>query len=162
MRTFTDAELEELIRCPKEVVEPPRREMRIDGKMKRNDMGLKSKDGKHVFRAFLRQSDDFPENFSLGLMYQPGEEPGSFQLLRCNGQHGGERVHPHHAVFHIHRSKAEDINAGILEPREIEQAASYASFREALAHFCSLIQLDRPDDYFPGLTQAILFPEGEG
>src|SRR5436190_1097893 len=144
MRIFTDAELEELIHCPKEVVEPPRREMRIDGKMKRNDMGLKSKDGKHIFRAFLRQSDDFPENFSLGLMYQPGEEPGSFQLLRCNGQHGGERVHPHHAVFHIHRSKAEDINAGILEPREIEQAASYASFREALAHFCHLIQLDRP------------------
>jgi hypothetical protein len=162
MRTFTDAELEELIRCPKEVVEPPRREMRIDGKVKRNDMGLRSKDGKHAFRAFIRQSDDFPENFSVGLMYQPGEEPGSFQLLRCNGQHGGERVHPHHAVFHIHRSKAEDINAGILEPREIEQAASYASFREALAHFCRLIQLDRPDDHFPGLTQTILFPEGEG
>jgi hypothetical protein len=136
--------------------------MRIDGKMKRNDMALKSKDGQHAFRVFIRQSDDFPENFSLGLMYQPGEEPGSFQLLRCNGQHGGERVHPHHAVFHIHRSKAEDINAGILEPREIEHAASYASFREALAHFCRLIRLDRSDDYFPGLTQAILFPEGEG
>src|SRR3990172_4574315 len=123
------------------VVEPPRREMRLDGKMKRNDMTLKSADGKHSFRAFMRQSDEFPENFSVGLVYQPGEEPGSFQLIRCNGQHGGERVHPHHAVFHIHRSKADDINAGILEPRQIDQAATFASFREALAHFCRLIQL---------------------
>ena len=59
--------------------------MRLDGKMKRNDMTLKSTDGKHSFRAFLRQSEEFPENFSVGLVYQPGEEPGSFQLIRCNG-----------------------------------------------------------------------------
>ena len=143
------------------VVEPPRREMRLDGKMKRNDMTLKSADGKHSFRAFMRQSDEFPENFSVGLVYQPGEEPGSFQLIRCNGQHGGERVHPHHAVFHIHRSKADDINAGILEPRQIEQTDAFASFREALAHFCSLINLENPDDYFPGISQTRLFPEGE-
>ena len=161
MRTFTDDELESLIRCPKQVAEPPRREMRLDGKMKRNDMTLKSTDGKHSFRAFLRQSEEFPENFSVGLVYQPGEDPGSFQLIRCNGQHGGERIHPHHALFHSHRSKADDINAGILEPRQIEQANTFASFREALAYFCRLINLERPDDYFPGLTQTQLFPEGE-
>ena len=109
----------------------------------------------------MRQSDEFVENFSIGLMYLPGEEPGSFQLLRCNGQHGGERVHPHHAVFHIHRGVAEDINAGILEPRIIEQSSSYASYREALAHFCAIIKLERPDDYFPGLSQAQMFPEDE-
>ena len=102
MRTFTDEELESLIRCRKEVVDPPRREMRVDGKMKRNDMTLKSADGAHSFRVFMRQSEEFLENFSIGLVYQPGEEPGSFQLIRCNGQHGGERVHPHHAVFHVH------------------------------------------------------------
>jgi hypothetical protein len=94
-------------------------------------------------------------------MYQPNEEPGSFQLVRCNGQHGGERVHPHHAVFHLHRSKADDINAGILEPRHIEQTATYASFREALAHFCRMIQLERPEDSFPGITQTRLFPDDE-
>lgn len=140
----------------------PRREMRLDGKNKRNDMTLKSVDGKHSFRVFIRQNEEFPENFSVGLVYQPGEEPGSFQLIRCNGQHGGERVHPHHAVFHIHRSKADDINAGILEPRQIDLAATFASFREALAHFCRLIKLEGPDDYFPGLSQTqFMFPEGE-
>src|SRR3989442_4730423 len=161
MRTFTDEELESLIRCRKEVVDPPRREMRVDGKMKRNDMTVKSADGAHSFRVFMRQSEELLENFSIGLVYQPGEEPGSFQLIRCNGQHGGERVHPHHAVFHVHRSTADDINAGILEPRQIEQATSFASFREALVHFCHLIRLERPDDYFPGLNQTRLFPEGE-
>ena len=109
----------------------------------------------------MRQSDEFPENFSIGLMYLPGEEPGSFQLVRCNGQHGGEKVHPHHALFHIHRTKADDINAGILEPRSIEETNGYASFREALSHFCAMIQMERPDDYFPGLSQTRLFPGDE-
>jgi hypothetical protein len=161
MRIFTDEEFEGLVACPKQVVDPPRRDMRVEGKMKRNDMTLKSVDGKHSFRVFMRQSDEFIENFSLGLMYVPGEEPGSFQLIRCNGQHGGESVHPHHAVFHIHRSKADDINAGILEPRHIEQSTAYASFREALAHFCAIIRLEKPDDYFPGLSQTLMFPEDE-
>jgi hypothetical protein len=161
MRTFTDFELQGLIECAKVVVDPPRREMRLDGKMMRNDMTMKSVDGKHFFRAFMRQSDDFTENFSVGLMYLPGEEPGSFQLLRCNGQHGGERVHPHHAVFHIHKSRADDINAGIMEPRFIEETRAYASFREALFHFCTIIRLEAMDDYFPGLNQFVLFPNTE-
>lgn len=153
MKTFTDDELSKLINCPKLVVDPPRREMRVDGKMKRNDMVLKSTDGQHAFRVFMRQSDEFPENFSIGLVYQPGEEPGSFPLIRCNGQHGGERVHPHHAVFHIHRTKAADINAGILEARGIEGTTAYASYKEALAHFCAMIQMENVDDHFPGLAQ---------
>jgi hypothetical protein len=160
MRTFTEADLDRLIRCRKQVTDPPRREMRQDGKMRRNDMNLKSADGDDAFRVFMRQSEEFPENFSVGLVYLPGEDPGSFQLLRCNGQHGGERVHTHHAVFHIHRTSAEDINGGILEPRQIEQAPAYASYREALAHFCRVINLENPDDYFPGISQQILsFPE---
>lgn len=161
MKTFTDDEFANLIACSKQVIDPPRREMRVDGRMKRNDMTLKSVDSRHSFRVFMRQSDEFPENFSIGLMYLPGEEPGSFQLLRCNGQHGGEKVHPHHALFHIHRSKADDVNAGILEPRDIEQTTAYASFREALAHFCAMIHLEKSDDYFPGLSQARLFPGDE-
>ena len=159
--TFTDEHLVTLVSCPKQVLDPPRHEMRLEGRMRRNDMTLQSADGDHLFRAFLRQSEDFPENFSIGLIYQPGEEPGSFQLIRCNGQHGGERVHPHHAVFHVHRSRAEDINSGILEPREIERAEAYASFREALAYFCRIIRLQNPDQYFPGISQSRLFPEPE-
>ena len=48
-----------------------------------------------------------------------------------------------------------------LEPRQIDQAVTYALFREALAHFCRLIELEKPDDYFPGVSQTKLFPEGD-
>jgi hypothetical protein len=37
----------------------------------------------------------------------------------------------------------------------------YASFREALAHFCVTIQLAGADDHFPGLSQTRLFKEDE-
>ena len=77
-------------------------------------------------------------------------------------KHGGEKVHPHHAVFHIHRIKADDINDGILEPQHIDQTTAYASFREALAHFCTLINVEKADDYFPGLHQGLLnFPTAQ-
>ncbi len=124
-------------------------------------MTLKSMDGKHSFRAFMRQSEEFPENFSIGLIYVTGEDPGSFQLVRCNGQHGGERTHPHHAVFHVHRIKAADINSGILEPRHIDTSADFASLREALSHFCRLTRIQNPDEFFPGILQSRLFPESE-
>jgi hypothetical protein len=161
MRAFTDQELGSLITCSKQVVEAPRRDMRQDSKMKRNEMTLKSSTGKDEFRVFMRQSDDFPENFSIGLVYLPGEEPGEFILLRCNGQHGGTKVHPHHANFHTHRMKAEDLAAGIKEPRIIEEAKGYASFAEALRAFCQWIGLSNADTdiYFPSLNQGRLFPE---
>ena len=62
-------------------------------------------------------------------------------------------------MFHVHRIKADDINVGILEPQQIEQTTGYASFREGLAYFCNLINLEKADDYFPGLNQTLLnFP----
>ena len=78
MRTFTDDELAGLIACSKQVVDPPRREMRVDGRMKRNDMTLKSADDKHSFRVFIRQSEEFPENFSFGLIYFRVMNPAAF------------------------------------------------------------------------------------
>lgn len=161
MRSFQDGELDDLVSCPKRVHEPPKREMRIDGRMRRNDMSLKSLDDRHLFRVFLRQSTEFPENFSIGLVYLPGSDPGSFALIRYNGQHGGERAHPHHAVFHVHKARAEDVNAGILEPRLIERATDYASFRQALARFCSVIQMQDVEAHFRGLTQASLLTGDE-
>ena len=65
-------------------------------------------------------------------------------------------------MFHIHRIKADDINDGILEPRQIDQTNAYASFREALAYFCAWIKVEKTDDYFPGLNQGLLsFPAAQ-
>ena len=161
MLTFTERDITDLITCRKEVVDPPRLEMKLEGKMKRNEMTIRSSDNKHEFRVFMRQTEEFQENFSIGLVYLPHKDPGEFILIRCNGQHGGTKSFPHHAVCHIHRMRAEDLNAGIKEPRMIEQTGEYASFTEALRIFCHHINLDSADQYFPGLVQRRLFPGEE-
>jgi hypothetical protein len=121
MPTISEREIDRLITCPKEIVDPPRREMKLEGKMKRNEMTLRSADNKQEFRVFMRQTEEFQENFSIGLVYLPHEDPGEFILIRCNGQHGGTRLYPHHGIYHIHRISADDLIAGIKEPRVIEQ-----------------------------------------
>ena len=35
------------------------------------------------FQVFMRRSDEFPENFSIGLIYQPNDERGEIVLMRC-------------------------------------------------------------------------------
>lgn len=156
---YTDEDFTQLIACPKRVSQPPRKEMRTDGQMLRNEMEFESMDGKHAFRAFIRQSRSFNENFSLGIDYLPKDEPGSFCLLRCNGMHGGHKVHPHHLNCHIHRSKAEDVNAGLRVERHIEPTSEYAAFRDALRYFLHKVNVQTSDlsQYFPGLSQGELF-----
>ncbi len=140
-------------------MQAPKREMRIDGKMQRNEMELESVDGGHSFRVFMRQSLQFLENFSIGIDYIPKDMPGSFCLMRCNGAHGGYKVHPHHRGCHIHRSKAEDINMGLRIERDIEVATEYAAFRDALHYFLHKVNV-RPMDryeYFPDIDQVDMF-----
>lgn len=157
--TYTDEDMTQLISCQKRITQPPRREMRTDGQMLRNEMGLESLDGKHSFHVFMRQNLIFSENFSLGIEYLPKDEPGRFCLLRCNGKHGGNKANPHHSNCHIHRSKAEDINAGIFMERHIEPISEYAAFRDALTYFLLLINIATADlaQHFPGIVQTELF-----
>lgn len=161
MQTFSEQDIADLIACPKDVVDPPRREMKLEGRMKRNEMTLRSADKKYEFRVFLRQAEEFQENFSIGLIYLPHEDPGEFVLIRYNGQHGGTRMYPHHAIYHVHSMRSEDLNAGVKEPRIIEQTGEYGSFAEALRVFCHRINLAEADQYFPGLVQRRLFPGQE-
>lgn len=160
-RVFTEDELNALIFCPKQIEVPPRREMRTEGKMKRNEMTLRSSNGSEAFRVFLRQSLEFAENFSLGLIYVPIGDPGSFALVRCNGQHGGTASQPHHAYYHTHKCIADDLNDGILEPRRIEQTSAYASYFEALGYFLDMINLENAENFFPGIKQRLLFDDDQ-
>lgn len=58
MKDYTQAELDDLIACPKETTEPPRRELRLDGRQRRNDMRLRAQDGDREFRVFMRMHDE--------------------------------------------------------------------------------------------------------
>ena len=157
---YTDDDLADLIGCAKRVSVPPKREMRIQGQMLRNEAEFESLDGKHTFRAYMRQSRQFPENFSIGLEYRPTDEPASFCLIRCNGMHGGHKVHPHHLKCHVHRSRAEDINGGLRVERHIEPTDTYAAYRDALRYFLLVTNVQATDlaGHFPGTSQDDLFP----
>jgi len=156
---YTDDDLAQLIACPKRVTVAPKKEPRIQGQMIRNDMEFESLDGKHSFRAYIRQSRQFPENFSIGMEYQPKDEPASFCLIRCNGMHGGHKAYPHHLTCHIHHSAADDVNAGMRVERNIEATGEYAALRDALRYFLLTVNIQASDlsHYFPDIAQAELF-----
>jgi hypothetical protein len=158
---YTDQELTELIACEKRISAPPRKELRIEGQMLRNDMDLQSLDGRESFHVFMRQSRQLPENFSIGLTYISASEPGNICLIRYNGMHGGSVAHPHHATCHIHRCIAEDVNAGIRIERHIVVASDYAAYRDALRSFLLATGVQSTDlaTHFPGIMHDDLFGE---
>ena len=154
MKIWTQAELDELIFCPKQMVDAPRKEMRSERGHLRNDMTLCSRDGEWRFSVFMRINERFPENFFIGLIYDPKDEPGDIVLLRCNGKHGEYDNSPvddpqPHFGYHIHRARADVINAGLLPQKFAELTDAYASFQEALHHFLKLVNVIDAEIYFP-------------
>ena len=163
MKTWTQAELDDLISCPKQVIDPPRKEMRSERGHQRNDMTLGSLNGEWRFSVFMRSNERFPENFSVGMIYDPRDEPGDLTLLRCNGPHGEHDNSPMddsqpHFGYHIHRAKADVINAGLLPQKFVELTDAYASFPEAVRHFLKLANIVGAETYFPTVDQLPLFP----
>jgi hypothetical protein len=63
VKIYTQAELDELISCPKIITEGPTRQMRLEGNQRRNDMGLREEDGGRTFEVFMRIHHEFAENF---------------------------------------------------------------------------------------------------
>ena len=166
---FDQAEIENLINCPKRVLVPPKKQDRQEGAFWRNDMKLCESDSKLEFLVFMRKSDDFPENFSIGLRYQPNDGRPEITLLRCNGQHGiynGSKSftsdHPHFD-YHIHRGSSIALDEGFKAEKYAEITNRYACYDEALIYFLEAINL-HPDDttrYFPKRLQSTMFERGD-
>lgn len=116
------------------------------------------------FLVFLRQNDDFPENFSIGLTYRPNDGTGDVTLLRCNGPHGEyngklDPNHPHWG-FHVHKATVEAMDAGLRAEKNAEKVDDYASFKEAIQYFLNAVNLKRSEaeKRFPGASgQGVLF-----
>jgi hypothetical protein len=156
---FSQNELEEQITCPKEVSEPPRREMKLDGAHWRNDAKLVASNAvKGEFAIFMRKSEDFPENFSIGLIYSPHDGRGEIILFRCNGKHGDfnrsfDPTHPHFD-YHVHRASEDAIEAGQAPEKSAVKTAGFAPYEEALQFFVKEIGLNAKDakKHFPLVT----------
>jgi hypothetical protein len=145
-RLYTQEEIDALISCAKVFDEAPRLEMRLDRGHFRNEMRLRSSDGNSQFRCFMRQSEDLPENFSIGWVFTPRDGTGDITLLRCNGPHGGYNYncdpdHPHWG-YHVHRASASMIEADLRPEREATQNKEFASFVEARQYFWKAANID--------------------
>lgn len=162
MSTFTQHEIDELIKCPKVITSAPRRTWKMERGYRRNDMELQSQDGKYSFGVFMRVDEEFRENFSIGLTYRPKGERDRISLLRCNGPHGSfigesESDTSSHFSYHVHRAKAENIEAGVRAESGGEITAEYGSYDQALRYFLRRIEIVNANDHFPNIGQTTLW-----
>ncbi len=160
MSDMTQEEIDRLICCPKVISDPPGKEMTEDHGSLRNSMRLTAKEGQGEFLAFMRKNVAFPENFSIGLDYCARDGSGRICLLRCNGPHGEWIDDFHdprpHFGYHIHRARAENIEAGFRAERGAEVTKEYASYQEALQHFVRLCHIEEAAKYFPEIERPFL------
>ena len=151
MSEYTNDDITSLVYCPKCIVEPPRKEMKLERGQMRNDFGLESEDGQHKFSAFVRVNEQFRENFTVGLKYHP-QEGQSFNVFRCNGPHGNHvdiaQEHQHYQ-FHIHEVAAASVNEGNAIERCATVTSHYASYEECLRFFLGHINVVDADKHFP-------------
>lgn len=157
---LTDNEIEELIHCPKNIVDPPRKEMQLVTGHWRNDMRLESIDREHDFSVFIRKDEDFEENFSIGLVYCPRGVRGDIHLFRCNGPHGPHILFDHHDRYHIHMADPKNLSSGLKAERTAHITREYASFQDALGYFLKTCNIVGANEYFKGIFQRDLpFPQ---
>ena len=124
--------------------------MAIEGRHRRNDFDLISTDGTHSFLVFLRQSTEFPENFSIGLDYTSSPDGNRICLLRCNGPHGEAlrlpRTPEHHFRCHIHLATEEAMISGQRAESFAVISEEFSTFEEAFVYFagrCNIMEAER-------------------
>lgn len=162
--TFTDELIEELVNCPKKVVDAPK-DSGVGRGSRKIKFLLESEDGHHSFSGFISKNLTFQENYSIGLVYNPKEEKGKIVLVRVNGPHGQNENAPHHDGSHVHLSTAERINAGLKPEGVIETDVPYSTIEDAIQHYIKRINIIPADrrKHFPTPNNQIdiNFEKGE-
>lgn len=155
MRNYTQAEIDNLIGCPKTITTGPRREMALERGQFRNEFLCETADGLR-FSVFLRKNAMFEENFSIGLEHHT-DSGAKVILLRCNGPHGEHlngspwsSDHPHFGR-HIHMATSESIADGLQSEKHATITDQYATFDDALAFLVLRCNIQGADKYFPAL-----------
>jgi hypothetical protein len=161
--TFTLLRINELIECDKEITDAPTRDYEDEYRHRRKDFRLRAiDDPKLLFSVFMRQSLEFDEDFSLGLVYL-SPDGKRMTLVRYNGQHDQSNdpydlVKPHFQ-YHVHKATPENLNNGRYDKHPASATRLYASFAEATREFLAAIGVRAQDiaKYFPGMDSLPLF-----
>jgi hypothetical protein len=77
--TFDDKLIKKLLTCEKEIVQAPGK-LKLERGHYRIGFEMQSKDNEFHFGAFGRFNAVFQENFSIGLVYNPKHEKGSYEI----------------------------------------------------------------------------------
>lgn len=165
---FTAELIADLVSCAKRVMVAPAKEFKEENRHRRKDMGLQPVDGRQgSFEVFIRQSLEFAEDFSLGLVFV-SPEGKRMTLVRFNGQHDQTTdiltLENLHFQYHIHQATPENLNNGRFEKHSASVKADYASFEEATASFLHHIGVIEQDIalHFPGSDELPLFRKPKG
>jgi hypothetical protein len=160
---FTALIIDEIISCEKLITEGPTREFKEENRHRHKDMRLQDcQDSTQQFSVFIRQSLEFDEDFSLGLVYL-SMDGKRMTMIRYNGQHD-QSNDPYdqaktHFQYHIHKATPENLNNGYYDKHPASTTGNYASFAEATHAFLEAIGL-RAEDIsanFSGIESLPLF-----
>ena len=161
---LNDQQIDGLIKIPKTIkVKTPVKGYKDEDGHKRCDLELEaSSDNGAKFTVFIRQNNEFIENYSIGLRFQTNDRLlGTITLIRYNGPHGEYSLPQdgHFASPHIHRITARDIASGTAQPQESQREITkrYSTFGEALAVFFGDIGVTDYEKYFAESLQTGLF-----
>jgi hypothetical protein len=144
--------LSNLITCEKKAVRADRKRMTLVNRNYRNDISVISLDNKYQYKMFLRYSDEFNEDFSVGLIWMNSEKFTDVSkpvlLIRYQGPHDSGQAFgvDVHNDYHIHQITIMDINEGrFIKPSNIGITNKFSSFGEAVMSFsqdCGIIELE--------------------
>lgn len=139
---ITQEFLDELISCRKKAINADRKKMLLKNRSYKNKIRLISYDEQYQFILFLRQSSEFIEDFSVGLIW---ENPNQFitvkkpiLLIRFQGPHDGKKPMGSdiHHDFHMHQISLDDItHKRYQKPSNRNVTDKFEDFSSALS-FC--------------------------
>jgi hypothetical protein len=143
MLELTDPDIKALIAEPKTWPGRGRIELKRELRHKRADKDLEARSG-HLFRVFVRQLDEDPLDFTVGLVFRDKATGEGIRLLRCNGPHR----HPNRLegdtidrACHVHMATEKYIMANRKEDGWAYESADYRDLDSAVSHFAKVANI---------------------
>lgn len=171
MNPISNTLLQEVLFCNKFAVRADRKKLSFSNRHRRNNIYLVSEDHKFEYKLYLRQSEDFIEDFSVGLIWtNPSNyieiSKSSVILLRCQGPHDGKEplgTDIHHD-YHIHTITLDDFLARRYQkPSGRTLTSDFSSFEQAIFYLVntySVKNVEKVVELPEEVNQTSLF-EGE-
>jgi len=145
MESISNAMLQDLLFCNKFAIRADRKKLSFSNRHRRNNIYLLSENRKYEYKLFLRQSEDFLEDFSVGLIWTNPTNyieisKNSVILLRCQGPHDGKEplgTDIHHD-YHIHMITLDDFaDKRYQKPSGRMLTSEFSSFEQAIYYLIS-------------------------